>query len=62
MYIYAFHFDTGNRISGAGGYITHKAGPVVPVDVAPVMPLNKMRWPREKPAYNIGSIENIMHR
>ena len=31
------------------GYITRKAGPVVPVDVAPDELLSKMRWLREKP-------------
>jgi len=30
------------------GYITRKAGPVVPVDVALYELLNKMRWLREK--------------
>jgi len=43
------------------GYITRKAGPVVPVDVAPDELLNKMRWLRDEPVHNIESIENIMH-
>ena len=39
--------------------VTRKVGPVVPVDVAPDVPLNKMRWLSGKPVHNI---ENIMHR
>ena len=39
---------TAVLLSGTGDFI-HKAGYVVPVDVAPDVPLMRMRWLREMP-------------
>ena len=41
--------DGSIAIRGGRIYLARKAGPVVPVDVAPDVPPNKMRWLREKP-------------
>jgi len=39
--------------------LTRKAGSVVPVDVAPDEPPNKMRWLREKPVQLVPIISKV---
>ena len=41
--------------------LTHKAGLVVPVDVAPDEPPNKMRWLKEARAISPHNFENTMY-